>query len=393
MSKKEKIVADNVYAQECDKVGEIAINYGFSVVNPPHIKDDDFSKAKQFKDCDYYSDIEEKIALTRWYIENNMFSMPQPVMIHYKKPLHGSSHRKKPSEESYGFEIMGSNKSTGEALLIKTALAVLSDLGYKDLYVGINSIGDKESISKYERDFNNFLKKNGHELPAKIRQEIKKNPFMILKDNSPETQAFRDSLPQTVGSLSDIGRLYFKEVLEYMEAFKINYSIMPNILSNKLCASHTVFEIYELNKKGEPETMLAYGYRYNSLAKKIGGKKDIATVGLTITVKKPKTNKKVLIKKIKKPNFYLVQLGNTAKLKALNVVEILRKNKIYVYHSITKDKIVGQLSGAEYMGANYLLIIGQKEAIDDTVVVRNIKTREQDTVPVKDLPDFLKKLA
>lgn len=392
MAKKDKKEVESIFATECDKVGEIAVHYGFSVVIPPKITDSDIAKAKQFKDFDYFEDAEEKIALTRWYAEKNLIGVSQPMMIHYKKPLHGSQHRRKSNEEIYGFEIMGSSKSTSEALLVKTAIAILTDLGYKDLYLGINSIGDRESISKYDREFSSYFKKNISELSAKVRQDLKKNPQEILKYTSPDTESFRDNMPQTIGSLSDASRTYFKEVLEYMESFKINYSIVPGLVANKLFASHTVFEIYESTKKGDIGTLLAYGYRYNYLAKKIGNKKDVQTACLTIIVKKPKANKKVIIKNIKKPSLYLVQLGNTAKLKALNVVEILRKQKIYVYHSITKDKITGQLSGAEYMGATHLLIIGQKEAIEDTVVVRNIESREQETVPVKDLVPFLKKL-
>jgi histidyl-tRNA synthetase len=129
------------------------------------------------------------------------------------------------------------------------------------------------------------------------------------------------------------------------------------------------------------------------LAKKIGGKREIPTVGFTIFIKKnPQISKKIIVKNIKKPMFYLVQLGSSAKLKALHVVEILRKQRIPVYHSITKDKITGQLSGAEYMRASHVLIMGQKEAIENTVVVRNVTTREQETVSIDELGDFLKKI-
>jgi len=180
-------------------------------------------------------------------------------------------------------------------------------------------------------------------------------------------------------------------VLEFIEAFEIPYKIKPTIFSNRSFASHTVFEIRQAVDKKEDGILLAYGYRYNYLAKKIGMKREIPSCGMTIVVKKnPKFNKKVIIKNIKKPKFYLVQLGETAKLKALNVVETLRKSKIPVYHSITKDKITGQLSGAEYMCASHVLIIGQKEAIENSVVVRNISTRCQETVFTHELADFLR---
>lgn len=380
-----------------DKVGEIAVQYGFTIIKPPQIKDDDNHKSKQFKDFDHHEDSEEKIALTRWYMDERLDLESQPLAIHYKKPLPGSNFKKKPNTEMYGFEIIGSNRSTSEALLLKCTLAVLEDLGHKNLYIDINSIGDKESISKFERELNSHYRKYSHTLTAKQRQDFKKNYYSILKTPLPETREFLENAPQPVGSLSEIGRLHFKEVLECIESFNVTYKIKPTIFSNKLYASYTVFEIRESKNKSQDGTeegdLLAYGYRYNHLAKKIGGKKEIPSIGVTILVKKnPQTAKKILIKKIKKPRFYLVQLGSTAKLKALNIVEMLRKQKIPVYHSITKDKITGQLNGAEYMKATHVLIMGQKEAIENTMVVRDVSNREQETVSLEVLGEFLKNL-
>lgn len=392
MSKK-TTAKDKSYLEDvCDKIGEIAVHYGFTVVKPPHISNDDISKAKQFKEHDHYEDAIEKIALTKWYTENRLDLEAQPLVVHFKKPLPGHPIKKKPSVEMYGLEIMGSNKTTTEALLIKCALSILEELGHKDLYLDINSIGDKESVTKFERELSSHFKKNHHTLPSKIKQEFKKNFYSVVKNISDDTKEFMSNAPQTIGSLSENARLHFKEVLESIEAFNINYRIKPNIISNKLYASYTVFEIKKINKK-EEEEILAYGYRYNHLAKKIGAKKDIPSMGVTIFIKKGDVpSKKILVKNIKKPKFYLVQIGSVAKLKALNVVELLRKNKIPVYHSITKDKITGQLNGAEYMKASHVLIMGQKEAMEESIVVRDVNTREQETVFIKDLPEFLKKM-
>ncbi|MFZ2693811.1 MAG: His/Gly/Thr/Pro-type tRNA ligase C-terminal domain-containing protein [Minisyncoccia bacterium] len=369
-----------------NKIGEIAIHYGFTVIKPPQITHSDVNKAKQFKDYDHYGDTEEKIALTEWYINAKLETESQPIALHYKKINHGEI-KKKTNQDLYGLEIMGSSKSTSEALLIKCTLAILDELGYKNIYIDINSIGDKESISRLERELHSHLRKNANTIPTKLRQEFKKNIYSLLTTNNDGNYEFLKNAPQSIDTLSDISRIHFKEVLESLEAFEVTYKINPSIISNKHFAAYTVFEI----RTGADE-LLAFGYRYNHLAKKIGGKREIPSVGVTIFVKKnPKFSKKILIKNIKKPRFYLVQLGSTAKLKALNVVEILRKQKIPVYHSITKDKITGQLTGAEYMKASHVLIMGQKEAIENSIVVRDVTTREQETVPVEHLADFLKK--
>lgn len=377
-----------------DKIGEIAVHYGFTVVKPPQVTSDDVHKVKHFKEFDYYEDSLEKIALTRWYMEGRLDLESQPLTVHYKKPLHGHTIKHKNNTEIYGFEIMGSSKSTSEALLLKCAVSILEDCGYKNLCIDINSIGDRESVSRFERDLNTHFRKHGGALSAKARKDFKKNHYSILTNPTNDTKDFRASAPQPLGSLSEASRLHFKEVLESVETFNVTYKIKPSLLSNKLFAAGTTFEIRQMSDKADEDgELLAYGYRYNHLAKKIGGKREIPSVGITIFVKRnPLTTKKVIIKNIKKPRFYLVQLGATAKLKALNIVEMLRKQKISVYHSITKDKITGQLSGAEYMKATHVLIMGQKEAIENSMVVRSIANREQETVLLSELGDYLKNL-
>ncbi len=382
---------------ECDKVGEVAIHYGFTAIKPPHIATSHTSESKPFRELDIYTDAQEKIALTHWYVDAHLINGSQPVLLHYKKPLGGSAYKKKSSEEMYGLEIMGSTRSECEALSIKTCIAILNDLGYKDVCVDINSIGDRESINKFERELMAHFRREGGALPAKAKQEFKKNHYQFLRNLTPETEGFIHTAPQTIGALSDISRTHFKEVLEYLEAFGIMYKINNTLFSNKTYATQTVFEIRDMkdaqSKKDGEGSLLAYGYRYNYLAKKIGSKKEIPSVGATIIVKKDRVpQKKILIKNIKKPRFYLVQLGNTAKLKALNVIELLRAERIPVYHSLTKDKITGQLTGAEYMRATHVLIIGQKEAIENSVVVRHVHTREQETVFLHELVDFLRKI-
>jgi histidyl-tRNA synthetase len=406
MIKKEKSKPEKSYFENItDKIGEIAVHYGFVVVKPPEISNDDLHKFKQFKEFDHYEDTLEKIALTRWYQEKRLDLEAQPIAIHFKKSVSGIP-KKKTGVDIYRFEIMGSTKSTSEALLLKCALSILEECGYTNIFIDINSIGDKESIGKFERELSNYFRKHAHTIPAKIRQEYKKNFHLLLLDTRAEIKDFQKNVPQPISFLSENSRIHFKEVLEFIETFNIAYKIKPNILSNKLFASNTIFEIRKLkdssNKQSsktssasdEEGDLLAYGYRYNHLAKKMGGKREIPSVGVTIFIKRsPEISKKILIKNIKKPKFYLVQLGPAAKLKALQVVEILRKQKLPVYHSITKDKITGQLSGAEYMRASHVLIIGQKEAIENTVVVRNIANREQETVLINELGDFLKQVS
>ena len=81
-----------------------------------------------------------------------------------------------------------------------------------------------------------------------------------------------------------------------------------------------------------------------------------------------------------------------AKLKSLEIIEVLRSARIPVAHSLNRDSLSGQLGTAEKLEIPYAIIFGQKEALDGTVIVRNMLTRSQDTVKVAKLADYIKNI-
>jgi histidyl-tRNA synthetase len=385
-----------VFAQkEIDTTGVIAHHYGFIPIVHPTITPADKAKAKLLKEQDVYPLLsEERIALLRFFHESGLVDIPQPGLLYVKKPFAGSGQKKKIGMETCELEVVNSSRAVAEALIIKTAWSILEEDGQQNMYVEINSVGDKESFAKFERELVSYFKKNMQSLSAAERNRFKADIFEIPRSTDANLESFRANAPKSMGSLSEQSRDHFKEVLEFLESFDIPYRIAHHLLPQKGHASHTLFEIRKSiqSKKGEVVELLGYGGRYNYLAKKIGYKKEFPSCGITLTCTKKTSHKKFDITKIAIPQVYVVQLGNHAKLKMLNIIELLRKEKIIVYHSLTKEKITGQLSSAEYLGVSHLLIIGQKEAIENTIVVRSVDTREQETVHVGQLVAYLKQL-
>jgi histidyl-tRNA synthetase len=101
---------------------------------------------------------------------------------------------------------------------------------------------------------------------------------------------------------------------------------------------------------------------------------------------------KITPKILKAPKFYFIQLGFEAKLKSLNIMETMRKAHISVRQNLSKDSISVQLTTAEDMKIPYAIIFGQKEAMDSTVIIRDMKTQSQDTIKIDKLCEDLKKL-
>ena len=177
---------------------------------------------------------------------------------------------------------------------------------------------------------------------------------------------------------------------------EIPYSINKNLVRGLSYYTRTVFEIiYRDPAEGSTPLTIAGGGRYDYLGRHIGAKKDIPAVGVSFGVDRilimPWYNKHTP-RIIKKPKIYFIQLGADAKLKSLNVIEILRKAHVPITQALSKDSLGAQLGMAEKSGAPYAIIFGQKEAIDKTVIVRNMTNRSQESIKLTKLAEYVKKI-
>ncbi len=391
------------------KASSIAEHYGFVQAPEIEVEKQDILKAKAFKevlakDMHPFKDngtafagyVEEKIAIIRNTIEKKLAHLPQPPMIYYEGPLKGNTHlKRKGDERTFNLEIIGNGKSIADALLIETCYVVVKECrADKEIVIELNSIGDKDSINKFAKELTNYYKKNGADLCAECKGSLKKEVFAVLNSSCKKCSGLKDEAPPSISFLSEPSRNHFKEVLEYLESLDVPYTINHSMVGSRSYCMGTLFEIKvksKTSKSGDFETV-AIGERYNSLTKKVWGKKEIPAIGASILI--PQDSKGTgKTTKASKPKFYFIQLGMDAKLKSLGIIEMLRKAKIPVSQSISRDKLTSQLGLAEKLDVPFVLLVGQKEAMENSVTVRNMKNRAQDTVPIGKLIDYLKKLS
>jgi len=402
-------IAENKFIsyKNLDKIGEIPVYYGFTPEESPAIKKIDLDSAKALLQGDYIDDneedkthlplhVEEKIALLRMYQEKNFHSLSQPVLLYFKEPFKGSIKKSSDYNRYCDLEIIGHSKSIAEATLIQTAKIILAEEGYKDICVEINSIGDKDSIARFTRDLTNYYKKHINDIHHECRQLLKKDPFELLGCQNEKCKKINEEAPRSMNFLGENSRIHFQEVLEYMEALGIPYRINPNLMGNRKYCTETIFSItntnYDNKKNKDEHKILAIGVRYDGLAKKINIKKEVQGVGISLLIKNNHQELRKEIKKVRKPFASFVQLGFESKLLSLTVIENLRQVKIPLYLSLAKDRLGAQVSIVCKNHLPYSLIMGKKEAIEKSVIVRNTDTHAQDIIPIDEIGKYMKKL-
>lgn len=397
-----------------EKAQEIAMYYGFKPIETPtleheHVFTSGVGEGTDIVDKEMYTlktkggdhlslRPEHTASLMRAYIEHGMATQPQPILYYQYGPSYRHDNPQKGRyRQFYQFDLdaLGSEKSIIDALVIKTMYTIVSESGAPNTSIDINSIGCKECRPSYVRELISYFKKHVNALPAVDRERLKNNPLRILDSKEEKTRELNSGAPDSVSFLCPGCKKHFKEVLEYLEEMGIPYNLNKNLVRGLSYYSRTVFEVVVDMGEGNPPMAIAGGGRYDYLGRQLGSKKDVPAIGVALGVDRlimmpwyTKHTPRIM----KKPKVYFIQLGIEAKLKSLNVIEILRKAHVPISQALSKDSLGAQLAMAEKSGAPYTIIFGQKEALEKSVIVRNMATRSQQSVKQKDLADYMKGL-
>jgi len=397
-----------------EKAQEVAIYYGFKPIETPIVESEDVFTSSigigtdiidkemytlKTKGGDHLALRPEHTAgKMRSYIEHGMQALPQPLMLYSYGPVFRHDNPQAGRYRQFwqfDMDVLGSEKSILDALVVRTAWTILSEAGATNLSVDINSIGDKECRASYIRELISYYKKNINSLPAVDRERLKTNPLRILDSKEEKTIELNQNAPDSLSHLCPSCKKHFKEVLEYLEQMEIPYNINKCLVRGLSYYTRTVIEIMQEDKETGKKITICAGGRYDYLGKQLGSKKDIPAVGISIGVDRVVESPwfaKLSPRIIKKPKIYFIQLGFDAKLKSLNIIEILRKGKVPIAQSISKDNLSAQLAIAEKLGMEYAIIFGQKEALENSVIFRNMSNRSQETVKIPKLLEYIKNL-
>jgi len=367
---------------------DTARHYGFRLIEPVTITKRlpmalSKSKKESLKGKDFSDFPKDYMSTLKRYIDEDMYKFAQPVMF-----CHVVDKSKNLSE--LRLEVLGTKKSVAEATVIKTASIILEDLGYKNIHVKLNSMGDKESGDNFVKELTNYYREHISNLSPTLQQQLKKDTLKIYGNTSEKYKEINENAPKPIGFLSEDSRVHFKEIIEFIENLDMDYEIEDSLVGSSSCIPGSLYEILGSDNK-KKEQVLARGERHNYLAQNIGFNKKVPIVGMRINIKRDSKKKDVYISKSAKlnPKIYLIHLGFDAKKRGLGVLEIFRKSKVPVHQALCNDSFAHQLRKAQNIGVPYTMIMGQKEVLENSIIFRNMETRYQESVRLPELEGFL----
>lgn len=331
--------------------------------------------------------------IVRAYNEHGMKNWPQPVKLYSIGPVF---RHEKPQAGRYrqfhqfNLEIIGEGGALNDVLLIQIVFLIFKKLGIKGFNLQMNSIGCPQCRPDYRKLLIDYYRKQRKKLCRHCRQRLKLNPLRLLDCKEEKCRQLANNAPQVIDHLCEECHAHFKEVLESLDEIGIPYILNPHLVRGLDYYTKTVFEF---RLEGDNPIELAGGGRYDGLIELLGGKPTPAAgvaggIERVIYVLK---SQDIKVSQESPPRIFLVQLGELSRRRSLKLFEELRNKGLKIAEALGKGSIKSQLKVADKLGVDIALILGQKEALENSIIIKDMKSGAQETVPIERAVKEIKK--
>jgi histidyl-tRNA synthetase len=334
-------------------------------------------------------------SIVRAYIEHGMKTWTQPVQLYYFSPMFRYDRPQKGRMRQFwqfGFEQIGSSDPGSDARMISLAHSICKALRLDDAIILVNSLGCKNCRPNLKVFIKEFFEKKKVGLCKDCQKRLTKNPFRILDCKEKSCQKIAKTMPPIVDRLCEECKDHFKQVLEFLDEAEVSYDLDPRLVRGLDYYTRTIFEVVEKGDTSRQNTLMGGG-RYDNLIEAYG-EKSTPAIGFASGVERiieVLKKKNIKIEDAEKPQVFIAQLGEKAKRKAITLLELLQNEGIRSKAALSKNNLKSQLHIADKFGVSQTIIIGQREVMDGTAIIRDMKEGIQEVVEQEELLDRLKR--
>lgn len=330
--------------------------------------------------------------VVRAFVESGLYAAAMPLKTYYITPCF---RYERPQAgrlrefHQFGVEFFGAESAGIDAEVILLAKTFLDNLGVKNVTLYINSIGCKECRKEYHKALKEYLKANYDELCDLCKDRFDKNPMRILDCKNDSCKKITENAPSILDYLCDDCKAHFEQVKKLLTLSGVEYKINPKIVRGLDYYTKTVFEFVSENI-GAQGTVLGGG-RYDGLVAEFGGGK-VPGIGFAAGIERlllllESTGE---IKNEDGLTVYVAPMGDDARVKAFELVSMLRKSGVIADTDYMNRGIKAQFKYADKLGARFVAVIGSDELSRGAVKLKNMLSGEEKEVPCQELAEFLK---
>jgi histidyl-tRNA synthetase len=288
-----------------------------------------------------------------------------------------------------GIEAIGLDDPAIDAEVIAIADAGFKALGLKQYRLDITSLGDAASRTAHRVELLKFISTLDLDEATAARAAI--NPLRLFDDKREEMKKAMAQAPLLMDFLTDSSRAHFDQVIAYLDALNISYTLNPRMVRGLDYYTGTTFEfVHDLLGA---QSGIGGGGRYDGLMEQLGGA-SLSGIGFGLGVDRALLAAEaegVIGSDSFVSDLFIIPLGESAKQKALVIATSLRSMGKQVEIAFGDRALKGAMKGADKSGATYAIVLGDAEISSGTVELKDMKLGTGTSVKIDSLFEALKK--
>ena len=288
-----------------------------------------------------------------------------------------------------GIEAIGLDDPAIDAEVIAIADAGFKALGLTQYRLEITSLGDAQSRAAHRVDLLKFIATL--DLDEATAQRAAINPLRLFDDKREEMKKAMADAPLLINYLSDSSRAHFDQVIGYLDALKVSYTLNPRMVRGLDYYTGTTFEfVHELLGA---QSGIGGGGRYDGLMEQLGGQ-SLSGIGFGLGVDRALLAAEaegVIGDDAFVSDLFIIPLGENAKIHALTIAASLRANGKKVEIAFGDRALKGAMKGADKSGAMHVVVLGDAEISSGTALLKEMKSGVETSVKIDSLFEALEK--
>ena len=288
-----------------------------------------------------------------------------------------------------GIEAIGLDDPAIDAEVIAIADAGFKALGLTQYRLEITSLGDAQSRAAHRVDLLRFIATLDLDEATAKRAAI--NPLRLFDDKREEMKKAMADAPLLINYLSDSSRTHFDQVIGYLDALKVSYTLNPRMVRGLDYYTGTTFEfVHELLGA---QSGIGGGGRYDGLMEQLGGQ-SLSGIGFGLGVDRALLAAEaegVIGDDAFVSDLFIIPLGENAKTHALTIAASLRAKGKKVEIAFGDRALKGAMKGADKSGATHVVVLGDAEISSGTALLKEMKSGVETSVKIGSLFEALEK--
>ncbi len=322
--------------------------------------------------------------VARAFIENGLGQRPQPLRLSYLGPMFRYEKMQRGRYRQFaqiGIELLGAATPQADVEVLLVLHTFLVELGFADLVIVLNNLGDPEDRPRFIAGFKRELLADRDRLCGDCQRRWEANPLRILDCKVAGCRELVSRTTPVADVVSDEARAHVAAVEAGLEAIGIPVRRAPRLVRGLDYYLRTVFEVVS-PELGE-DTVICGGGRYDRLISDLGGPQ-VPGVGFAIGEDRlaevlPETFRRRVLEK---PVAVVLPLGEEAAAAGLALARDLVRAGLTAPAEVTGRSLKAGLKWAAKIGARAAVILGEHELAEGVATVRDLVSGEQEKVPL-----------